>query len=163
MEFYFAPMEGITSYTYRNLHHRFFGGVEKYYTPFLSPSAENGLSTRELKDVLPENNGEIRPVPQLLVNHPEGFLKGARLLRDLGYREINLNLGCPSGTVTAKKKGSGLLMYPEELDALLDRIFSDPMVTGGEILVSVKTRIGKIPRRNGRSSWRSITGIPFMS
>ena len=60
MEFYFAPMEGITSYTYRNLHHRFFGGVEKYYTPFLSPSAENGLSTRELKDVLPENNGEIR-------------------------------------------------------------------------------------------------------
>ena len=101
MEFYFAPMEGITSYTYRNLHHRFFGGVEKYYTPFLSPSAENGLSTRELKDVLPENNGEIRPVPQLLVNHPEGFLKGARLLRDLGYREINLNLGCPSGTVTA--------------------------------------------------------------
>lgn len=136
MEFYFAPMEGITSYTYRNLHHRFFGGVEKYYTPFLSPSAENGLSTRELKDVLPENNGEIRPVPQLLVNHPEGFLKGARLLRDLGYREINLNLGCPSGTVTAKKKGSGLLMYPEELDALLDRIFSDPMVTGGEILVS---------------------------
>lgn len=81
--------------------------------------------------MLPENNGEIRPVPQLLVNHPEGFLKGARLLRDLGYREINLNLGCPSGTVTAKKKGSGLLMYPEELDALLDRIFSDPMVTGG--------------------------------
>ena len=87
MEFYFAPMEGITSYTYRNLHHRFFGGVEKYYTPFLSPSAENGLSTRELKDVLPENNREIRPVPQLLVNHPEGFLKGARLLRDLGYRD----------------------------------------------------------------------------
>ena len=102
-------------------------------------------------------------MPQLLVNHPEGFLKGARLLRDLGYREINLNLGCPSGTVTAKKKGSGLLMYPEELDALLDRIFSDPMVTGGEILVSVKTGSEKIPRRNGRSSWRSITSIPFMS
>lgn len=155
MEFYFAPMEGITSYTYRNLHHRFFGGVEKYYTPFLSPSAENGLSTRELKDVLPENNGEIRPVPQLLVNHPEGFLKGARLLRDLGYREINLNLGCPSGTVTAKKKGSGLLMYPEELDALLDRIFSDPMVTGGEILVSVKTRIGK----NSPEEWSQLMEI----
>ena len=155
MEFYFAPMEGITSYTYRNLHHRFFGGVEKYYTPFLSPSAENGLSTRELKDVLPENNGEIRPVPQLLVNHPEGFLKGARLLRDLGYREINLNLGCPSGTVTAKKKGSGLLMYPEELDALLDRIFSDPMVTGGEILVSVKTRIGK----NSPEEWPQLMEI----
>ena len=121
----------------------------------MSPSAENGLSTRELKDVLPENNGEIRPVPQLLVNHPEGFLKGARLLRDLGYREINLNLGCPSGTVTAKKKGSGLLMYPEELDALLDRIFSDPMVTGGEILVSVKTRIGK----NSPEEWPQLMEI----
>lgn len=113
--------------------------------------------------MLPENNGEIRPVPQLLVNHPEGFLKGARLLRDLGYREINLNLGCPSGTVTAKKKGSGLLMYPEELDALLDRIFSDPMVTGGEILVSVKTRIGKNSPEEWSRSWRSITSIPFMS
>ena len=155
MEFYSAPMEGITSYTYRNLHHRFFGGVEKYYTPFLSPSAENGLSVKELKDVLPEHNGEIRPVPQLLVNHPEAFLKGARVLRDLGYREINLNLGCPSGTVTAKKKGSGLLMYPEELDALLDRIFSDPMVTGGEILVSVKTRIGK----NSPEEWPRLMEI----
>lgn len=155
MEFYFAPMEGITSYTYRNLHHKFFGGVEKYYTPFLSPSAENGLSTRGLRDVLPEHNGEVSPVPQLLVNHPESFLKGARALRDLGYREINLNLGCPSGTVTAKKKGSGLLMYPEELDALLDRIFSDPMVTGGEILVSIKTRIGK----NSPEEWPRLMEI----
>ena len=128
----------------------------KSITPrFCRPVRKNGLSTRELKDVLPENNGEIRPVPQLLVNHPEGFLKGARLLRDLGYREINLNLGCPSGTVTAKKKGSGLLMYPEELDALLDRIFSDPMVTGGEILVSVKTRIGK----NSPEEWPQLMEI----
>ena len=155
MEFYFAPMEGITSYTYRNLHHRFFGGVEKYYTPFLSPSAENGLSTRELKDVLPENNGEIRPVPQLLVNHPEGFLKGGRAFAGPRIPGINLNLGCPSGTVTAKKKGSGLLMYPEELDALLDRIFSDPMVAGGEILVSVKTRIGK----NSPEEWPQLMEI----
>lgn len=72
MEFYFAPMEGITSYTYRNLHHRFFGGVEKYYTPFLSPSAENGPEHKGVKGRAAGNNGEIRPVPQLLVNHPEG-------------------------------------------------------------------------------------------
>lgn len=107
MEFYFAPMEGITSYTYRNLHHRFFGGVEKYYTPFLSPSAENGLSTRELKDVLPENNGEIRPVPQLLVNHPEGFLKGARLLAGPGVPGDQSESGMSVGNCDGQEEGLG--------------------------------------------------------
>lgn len=143
MEFYFAPLEGITGFTYRSLHHKYYGGVKKYYTPFLSPGHESGLGPKELRDVLPENNVGMTVVPQLMTNRPEDFLRAAEMLREYGYREINLNLGCPSGTVVAKRKGSGLLFYLEELDRLLDGIFSDSHVANGETEVSVKTRIGK--------------------
>lgn len=155
MQFYFAPLEGITGYTYRNLHHKYYSGVEKYYTPFLSPGPSVGLGPKELKDVLPENNPEIRLVPQIMTNRAEDFLKSAEVLEGLGYREININLGCPSGTVTAKKKGSGLLFFPEELDRFLEGIFSDRRVKSGEIAVSVKTRIGK----NDPGEWPALMKI----
>ena len=90
--------------------------------------------------MLPENNAGIDLVPQLLTGSPEQFLAGAAILRDLGYSEVNLNLGCPSGTVTAKGKGAGLL-YPErreELIRLLDEIFG-----ACPLSVSLKTRLGK--------------------
>jgi len=117
--------------------------VVKYYTPFLSPGPSVGLGPKEIRDVLPENNGGVPVVPQILTNRAEDFIKSAEILKEYGYQEINLNLGCPSGTVTAKKKGSGLLAYPDELDRLLDGIFSAGPVKKGEIHVSVKTRIGK--------------------
>ncbi len=136
----FAPMEGITDHVYRSLHHRFFPGVDRYYTPFLSPAAGKVFSRKELEEVLPENNAGIDLVPQLLTGSAEQFLAGANILRDLGYSEVNLNLGCPSGTVTAKGKGAGLL-YPERrelLVSLLDEIFSKC-----PIAISLKTRLGK--------------------
>lgn len=155
MELYFAPLEGITGCTYRNLHHRYYGGVKKYYTPFLSPGHESGLGPKELKDVQPEKNAGMTVVPQVMTNRPEDFLKAAEILREYGYREINLNMGCPSGTVAAKKKGSGLLFYPEELDRLLDGIFADKHVLDGETEVSVKTRLGK----NSYEEWPLIMDI----
>lgn len=155
MKAYFAPMEGITGYVFRRAHHAVYGGVDRYFGPFLAPGASHVLSPRERQDVLPEHNAGIPFVPQVLTSRSEDFLWAVRELLERGYEEVNLNLGCPSGTVTAKKKGSGLLMYPEELDALLDRIFSDPMVTGGEILVSVKTRIGK----NSPEEWPRLMEI----
>ena len=66
MHIYFAPLEGITTYPYRNLHHKYFGGVEKYFTPFLAPGPEQGMSVKEMRDVLPENNAGIPVVPQIL-------------------------------------------------------------------------------------------------
>ena len=143
MHIYFAPLEGITTYPYRNLHHKYFGGVEKYFTPFLAPGPEQGMSVKEMRDVLPENNAGIPVVPQILTNRAGDFLLASKKLSEMGYREINLNLGCPSGTVTAKKKGSGFLLYPDELDRFFDEVFSDAAVRNGEFLVSVKTRIGK--------------------
>jgi len=155
MELYFAPLEGITGYTYRNLHHKYYGGVEKYYTPFLSPGPNVGLGPKEIKDVLPENNPGIRLVPQLMTNRAEDFINSARVLKEYGYREVNLNLGCPSGTVVAKKKGSGLLFYPDELEQTLAGIFSAPEVVNGEIEVSIKTRIGK----NAPEEWPRLMEI----
>lgn len=143
MHIYFAPLEGITTYPYRNLHHKYFGGVEKYFTPFLAPGLEQGMSVKEMRDVLPENNAGVPVVPQILTNRAGDFLLASKKLLEMGYREINLNLGCPSGTVTAKKKGSGFLLYPDDLDRFFDEVFSDAAVRNGEFLVSVKTRIGK--------------------
>ena len=143
MHIYFAPLEGITTYPYRNLHHKYFGGVEKYFTPFLAPGPEQGMSVKEMRDVLPENNAGVPVGPQILTNRAGDFLLASKKLSEMGYREINLNLGCPSGTVTAKKKGSGFLLYPDDLDRFFDEVFSDAAVRNGEFLVSVKTRIGK--------------------
>lgn len=155
MKIYMAPLEGITTYLYRNLHHKYFGGVDKYFTPFLSPGPNQGLSVKEAKDALPENNQGMPLVPQVLTNRAEDFLNAAKVLGAYGYREINLNLGCPSGTVTAKKKGSGLLLYPDELDAMLGQIFSDPDVAAGNIEVSIKTRVGK----NSPEEWPGLLDI----
>lgn len=133
----FAPMEGVTGYVYRNLHRAMFGGVDRYYMPFLSANQSRVFSKKEWQDLCPEHNGFDDLVPQILGKDAEGFLWAARELRALGYREINLNLGCPSGTVTAKGKGAGFLAHPRELDEFLDRIYS-----AAEGPVSVKTRLG---------------------
>ncbi len=155
MHIYFAPLEGITTYPYRNLHHKYFVGVEKYFTPFLAPGPEQGMSVKEMRDVLPENNAGVPVVPQILTNRAGDFLLAAKKLAEMGYREINLNLGCPSGTVTAKKKGSGFLLYPDDLDLFFEEVFSDASVRNEEFKVSVKTRIGK----NEVEEWPEIMAV----
>lgn len=138
MNIYFAPMEGITGYIFRNAHHDCFPCVERYYTPFITPKSGKSFTARELNDVLPKHNEGICVVPQILSNQAEGFLKVAGRLKEFGYTQVNLNLGCPSGTVVAKNKGAGFLAYPAQLDAFLDQIFE-----GCGMEISVKTRIGK--------------------
>ena len=123
MHIYFAPLEGITTYPYRNLHHKYFGGVEKYFTPFLAPGPEQGMSVKEMRDVLPENNAGVPVVPQILTNRAGDFLLASKKLSEMGYREINLNLGCPSGTVTAKKKGRDFFSTRMIWTAFLMRCF----------------------------------------
>lgn len=138
MTFYFAPMEGLTGYVYRNAHHAFFGGVDKYFSPFIVANQSERFTTKELNDVLPEHNQGITLVPQILTNDSADFIHTARKLEQLGYDEINLNLGCPSGTVVAKNRGSGFLSQREKLDSFLDQIFAHATTK-----ISVKTRIGK--------------------
>ena len=139
MELYFAPMEGITGARYRQVHRACFGGVDRYYLPFLSPTRDHLFTPRELRQVSPEVNAGLNAVPQLLTREPADFLWAARALGEMGYGEVNLNLGCPSGTVVAKGKGAGLLADPPALERLLEGIFSGDL---GGVRVSVKTRMG---------------------
>lgn len=138
MKIYFAPMEGITDHIFRNVHHHYFPGADKYFTPFFSPTCDGRFPPRNMRDFDVENNRNMPVVPQLLTRHGADFLWAAKVLADLGYREINLNLGCPSGTVTAKGKGSGLLSDPDGLRRLLDEIFAQSPTE-----ISVKTRLGR--------------------
>ena len=109
----FAPLEGITGWIFRQVHHAMFPGLSRYYTPFFAPTADSPLTGRGLRDMHPDHNRGVPVVPQLLTNRAEDFIASARLLQDLGYKEVNLNLGCPSGTVVAKKKpASGAGTFP---------------------------------------------------
>ncbi|WP_338597723.1 tRNA-dihydrouridine synthase family protein [Clostridium baratii] len=138
MKYYLAPMEGITGYIYRNTYEKYFGNIDKYFTPFIVPNNSRSLKTKELRDVLPENNEGMNIVPQILTNDSEGFIFTAKKLKQLGYNEINLNLGCPAGTVVSKNRGSGFLAKREELDKFLDEIYKID-----DMKISIKTRIGK--------------------
>lgn len=138
MKLYLAPLEGITGHVFRRAICTCFGSVDKYFIPFIKPNQRGHLSTRERQDVLPENNNGMYAVPQILTNSVDDFVHTAYKLQKYGYQEINLNLGCPSGTVVSKGRGSGFLAFPEELDRFLDAVFEQ---TDAEI--SIKTRIGK--------------------
>ena len=122
IQIYSAPLEGITGFAYRNAHRAHFTGIEKYYTPFLAPNYTHHLKTREREDIAPANNIGIPLVPQILTNRPGDFLWAAGQIYDLGYREINLNLGCPMPTVVKKHRGSGQLGNLDELDRFLNEI-----------------------------------------
>ena len=142
MQYDFAPLEGITDAVYRRTHHRFYPGLTRYYTPFISPTKNHIFTPRDLRELSPENNPGLSLVPQLLGKNAEDLLWALGELSTMGYAEANLNLGCPSGTVTAKGKGAGALVDPAALDRLLDTIFSR-----APIALSVKTRLGlKDPR-----------------
>jgi tRNA-dihydrouridine synthase len=147
MTYDFAPMEGITTFVFRNTFEKYYGGIDRYYTPFLSSMH---LSSREKNEVLPEHNTGIRLVPQILTNRSDEFLEIAKALKGYGYDTVNLNLGCPSGTVVSKHRGSGFLAALPELDRFLEEIFSAcPMQ------ISIKTRIGI----SDESEWEEILNI----
>ena len=140
VKYYMAPLESVTTWIYRQAHAKIYGRLDKYFIPFLEPHEKRDFKTRELQEILPEHNENIYVVPQILTNRSEGFIKLAKALKDWGYEEVNLNLGCPSKTVVTKGKGSGFLAKPEELERFLTEIFD---ALSGEVKISVKTRIGK--------------------
>lgn len=131
-------MEGLTGYIYRNAHATFFEKADKYFTPFIVTTKHGKFTSRELNDILPEHNEGLVVIPQILSNNADDFMVTVKQLKAFGYEEVNLNLGCPSGTVVSKKKGSGFLAEREALDQFLEEIFSKAITK-----ISIKTRIGK--------------------
>lgn len=133
-----APMEGLTGSTFRRVHAASFGPLDRYYTPFLAPPhVGSGFGKKAMRELDPEANRDLDVVPQLLTKNADEFVWAAGLLADMGYREVNLNLGCPSGTVTAKGRGSGFLRDLDDLGAFLQDVCER-----SPLPVSVKTRLG---------------------
>lgn len=139
MKIYFAPLEGITGYIQRQTFAKYFGSVDKYFIPFIQPKQHGHFTSREKKDMAPENNAGLTAVPQLLTNSVHDFLLTTEKLQELGYTEVNLNLGCPSRTVVSKGRGSGQLADMESLDRFLSEIYEKAQVD-----ISIKTRIGLV-------------------
>ena len=154
MQIYFAPLEGITGFAYRNVHRQFFGdAVCKYFSPFAAPNYTHHFKTREREDIDPANNADLCLVPQILTNRAGDFLWAAEEMYAMGYREINLNLVCPIPTVVKKGRGSGQLGDPDALDLFLEEICRGMEQIPGKICpqgdripdkirFTVKTRIG---------------------
>ena len=137
MQYYFAPMEGLTDSVFRRLHYTYFPGVDRYYMPFISPTQHRSLTNREARELPMADSVPFTAVPQVLTKVAEDFVWAAGQCAERGYTEVNLNLGCPSGTVVAKGKGSGMLSDPDNLDRFLDGVFS-----ASPLPVSVKSRLG---------------------
>lgn len=143
MQLYFAPLEGVAGFIYRNAQIDIFGGADKYFAPFISPSHNPKMAGKEIRDILPENNNrEVKLIPQILANNPEYFIKGAKQIREMGYEEINFNAGCPSGTVVSKGRGAGFLKDTEVMGEFFDKVFECIEKEQLDFKISVKTRIG---------------------
>lgn len=138
MIIYFAPMEGITDGVFRRVHHQFFGGINVYGLPFHKLTQSMSLTTREKRDIAPEENRGLTVLPQALTRDPGQLIAWLDEVHALGYSCADLNLGCPSPTVTRRGRGSGMLRDLPALRAFLDRVFAEPL----PVPLSVKTRIG---------------------
>jgi tRNA-dihydrouridine synthase len=134
---YMAPLKGITDARFRNVFCKYFSGIDASIAPFVNPQSVAVYPDKLVRDLLPENNGDLPLVPQLLNTEPVGFLALADRLHELGYREINWNLGCPVKMVASKKRGSGLLPFPDRIVDLLEAVL--PKL---EVKLSIKMRLG---------------------
>ncbi|MGL4370790.1 MAG: tRNA-dihydrouridine synthase [Spirochaetota bacterium] len=138
MQIYLAPVQGITTARFRNAYNARFGGIDRFFSPFVSAVQTHAVQRSLLKDLFSEKqNSSVCLIPQILGNDGNAFRLFSRAVADLGYNEINWNIGCPFPTVTTKKKGAGILPYPDRIRAVLDTVCADPVTS-----LSVKMRLG---------------------
>jgi tRNA-dihydrouridine synthase len=134
-----APLKGFTDAVFRKAFAAHFTGFDAAVAPFITAAAPGRVTDKLLRDLLPaENAGGLPIVPQILGNDPEGFIDLARRLAELGYAEVNWNLGCPFRPVTKKRRGAGLLPFPAAVDEFLDRVL--PALP---LRLSIKLRLGR--------------------
>lgn len=138
MKYYLAPLEGITNVHYRNAYHQSFEPMDRYFAPFIPSYPNKRLTQKEVDDIHPDQNLGIPLVPQILSNRAQDTLSTLEQIVALGYEEVNLNFGCPSNTVSSKKKGSAFLYEWDALCVYLDEVFEN-----APCRLSIKTRLGK--------------------
>ncbi len=133
-----APLQGFTDITFRNVYARHFSGMDIAMAPFISTMGQQRLKPSRIADVAPEQNKALFVIPQILGNVAEDFIFLADHLYEMGHKQVNWNLGCPHSKIAKKQRGSGLLLYPDKIDAILSRI-----IPKMEPSLSVKVRLGR--------------------
>ncbi|MCX7922030.1 MAG: tRNA-dihydrouridine synthase family protein [Clostridia bacterium] len=157
MNLFLAPIQGMTMACYRNAFARIFGGIDAYYTPFIATADMKKASHLLLKDLLPERNDPaVKIVPQLLSNNGTDFRLFSSAIVDMGYNEINWNIGCPFPMVTNKKKGSGILPYADMIKKFLDIACADSSYT-----LTVKMRLGLDDPEDGMRVIKVLNEYPL--
>lgn len=134
---YLAPLQGLTDQSFRKVYHRYFRGFDKLFTPYFAFQDSNPIRINKLRRALEDGYPKEQIVPQILSSSANAILRFSQSLEKLGYRELNLNLGCPYRIVTRKNKGAGMLDKPELIDQLLNEVFEKISLP-----VSVKIRLG---------------------
>ena len=157
MKIYFAPMEGITDGILRRAHQEIFGGVDVYCLPFHKLTQSLSLLTREIRDISPEENEGLNVLPQALTRDPEQLSAWLYYVSECGYTTADLNIGCPSATVTKRGRGSGMLRDTGYLRSFVDQVFSNTL----PVKLSIKTRIGWESAEEWPEILDILAGYPF--
>ncbi len=132
-----SPLQGFTDFRFRNAFHKFFGGIDTFYAPYIRLNGKLVIKKSYERDLLIENNSVPELIPQVMTNSAEEFLFVANYVQQLGYSELNWNLGCPYPMVTKRGMGSGLICNPDKINTILDRVHTETNIT-----VSMKMRMG---------------------
>ena len=132
-----SPLQGFTDFRFRNAFNNYFGGIDTFYSPYIRLNGKPTIKPAYERDILPENNVGLEVIPQIITNDADEFLFVANYVQQLGYKELNWNLGCPYPMVTKCGMGSGLINQPEKINSILDKVHSE-----SNILVSMKMRLG---------------------
>ncbi|MFT6167403.1 MAG: tRNA-dihydrouridine synthase [Vicingaceae bacterium] len=132
-----SPLQGFTDFRFRNAFHKYFGGIDTFYSPYIRLNGKFVIKPAYDRDLLIKNNYTLTVIPQIMTNDAEEFLFVSKYVKSLGYNELNWNLGCPYPMVTNRGMGSGLICQPAKIDHILDRVHSET-----DLIVSMKMRMG---------------------
>jgi tRNA-dihydrouridine synthase len=132
-----SPLQGFTDFRFRNAQNKLFGGIDTFYSPYIRLNGKMVIKPSYERDLLSENNLDLEVIPQVITNDADEFLFVAKYVRELGYKELNWNLGCPYPMVTKSGMGSGLISNPDKINNILHRAHTE-----SDILVSMKMRLG---------------------
>ncbi|WP_339729279.1 tRNA-dihydrouridine synthase family protein [Maribacter stanieri] len=132
-----SPLQGFTDFRFRNAFHKYFGGIDTFYAPYIRLNGKMVIKNSYQKDLQPENNTTLAVIPQIMTGDADEFLFVVKYIQSLGYKELNWNLGCPYPMVTKQGMGSGLICNPEKIDHILKRAHEET-----DVVVSMKMRMG---------------------
>ena len=132
-----SPLQGFTDFRFRNAFHKYFGGIDTFYSPYIKLNGKFVVKGSYERDILPENNTTLEVIPQIITNDADEFLFVAKYVQQLGYKELNWNLGCPYPMVAKCGMGSGLISNTSQIEHILKRVHNET-----DIIVSMKMRMG---------------------